>query len=151
MSSLTNLVLGKELGCGISRRTYVNKLNPDQVIKYEDDPIERHQNVIEWRVWDMAQELAPVRRWLAPCYHISEDGKYLVQARVKVLKMTDNLPEFMPAWLNDLKVQNFGRYKGRIVACDYGTSLAMWMTNCRDLKKMKRAEWWTDKGAAYET
>jgi hypothetical protein len=147
---LNEMVLGKELGCGVSRRVYVNNLNRDQVIKYEDDPTQRHQNVMEWRIWDIAKDFPALKRWLAPCFHISPDGKYLVQARVKILTLDDKLPETLPAWMTDLKVQNFGRYKGRIVACDYGTMLAMWISECRSLKRMRKVEWWSDKDAVYD-
>lgn len=142
MTSLGELVLGEELGKGFSRRVYVNNLNKDQVIKYEDEGKHLYQNVMEWVVWCEASDWhLDMKKWLAPCFHISPDGKYLVQARVTPVPK-EKLPRLMPAWLNDFKVENFGRYKGRIVACDYGILI---QTLIRQRKRgTKRAYWGTE-------
>lgn len=136
---LMELVLGKELGVGYTRRVYVNKLNPFQVIKYEDDPTKLGQNTMEYQIWNRAQNEPNVKKWLAPCFHISPGGKYLVQARVKPVRMQD-MPRKVPAWMGDLKISNFGRYKGRIVCCDYGILIGMLLAQATT--RMKVADWW---------
>lgn len=142
IDSLHRLMLGKELGKGFSRRVYVNNLDKTQVIKYEDKGGHLHQNVMEWVAWTRAIDWYPdMARWLAPCFHLSDDGKYLIQARVTPVPI-EKLPDRMPAWMNDFKIENFGRYKGRIVCCDYGIIISTLMD--RRPKGMQRAHWGTN-------
>lgn len=111
---LFHFVAGERIGQGIAREVYVYRLDPALVIKFE---LGTHdfQNVTEWLTWQEAPERA--QRWLAPCIDISPNGKILLQARVT--HWVGKKPKH-PKWMDDMHLDNWGLYKGRPVAVDYG-------------------------------
>lgn len=133
LEDLMNVVCGCALGAGITRTTFVLMPDPTKVIKIERDDGSYYQNIMEWKVWDYAQgtALAP---YLAPCRWISPRGHILIQDRVMPLPSAIEakvggsaiLKDVMlPAILTDLKPENYGLLHRKIVACDYGTCLAI--------------------------
>lgn len=127
-----NLFAGDLLGEGIHRKVFAHRLDPTLVIKAETGTFS-HANMSEWDAW-MAWGDAKEGRWLAPCVAISPQGRFLLQRRVQPVAVED-LPEKVPTFLTDLKRSNFGRYKGRIVCCDYGSLI----TNLNN--RLKEAHW----------
>jgi hypothetical protein len=57
---------------------------------------------------------------LAPCTLISDNGIILLQKRTKPVPDSFKLPRRIPSILDDLKRDNWGLYKGKIVCTDYG-------------------------------
>lgn len=132
------MLIGKQLGRGMSRTVYAFKLNPDLVIKVEEGR-ESFQNVREWEYWHEMKD-SPVARWLAPCLYISPCGTVLVQGRVHGLDHS-KYPKKIPHFFTDTKYNNFGLYKGRFVCMDYGNiPFAKGVTS-----KIVKADWWGDK------
>jgi hypothetical protein len=112
---LFHMVAGDRIGQGVAREVYVYRPLPEYVIKFELDRAGDFQNVSEWLVWENAPHAA--RRWLAPCIDISAFGKILIQARVT--PWLGKAPKH-PKWMDDMHLNNWGTYRGRPVAVDYG-------------------------------
>lgn len=128
------LVIGdKKIGEGAFREVYEHAYNPHWVVKIESKE-HNFANVIEWEVWNQFEH-SRWSGWLAPCLHISPCGGVLIQAKtVPVMDMAD-LPKKVPAFFSDLKRENWGKLKGRIVCHDYGNILMGTGT------KMTEASW----------
>jgi hypothetical protein len=115
-----NLLCGARLGGGIHREVYACRLRPDLVVKVETDTNWRYfANVHEMKFWDDNQFDKAVSRWLAPAEYLSPDGRILLQRRVEPLRQGDKLPDKLPAFLSDIKRENFGWLDGRLVSVDY--------------------------------
>jgi len=115
---LIDLLCGEELGSGISRTVFVCKLNPKWVVKIESDT-DRHQNLREWMIWEEIQYWKKMSDWFAPCIFISDSGKYLIQQRTDPIRQSD-VPDKIPVFFTDQKLDNFGFIKGQFVCHDYG-------------------------------
>lgn len=115
---VNQLFVGRLIAKGSYREVYESNLNRETVLKFELRDTGRFCNVHEWSIWKDASESFPeVARWLAPCHAISYGGTLLIQARTTPIEeLSPELPDF----LTDLKLKNFGRFEGRIVAHDYG-------------------------------
>lgn len=111
------LMCGKRLGFGVGREVYENRQDPTTVIKFELGS-QSFQNVIEWEVWFTVKD-SDYAHWFAPCVDISPCGVILIQKRTEPCRRED-LPKRMPAFLTDLKAENFGLIDGKLVAHDYG-------------------------------
>lgn len=135
---LRSAMLGDKLGYGVGRQVYLCKINSDYVVKIEDKA-RSFQNIAEWDAWDwVSQGGAPdMAKWLAPCLQISASGSILVQRRVEPLRTSD-LPAKVPAFLADLKLENFGMLNGKVVCCDYGT---IGVSLRRTDKRLVKAVW----------
>lgn len=134
-AEMRSLVCGEKLGEGVSRKVYSCKLNSALVVKIELRG-GSFQNVAEWETWEWLRG-RKMARWFAPCEFVSTCGSMLIQRRVEPIRLTER-PRTLPAFLCDLKRENFGMLEGKIVCCDYGTVLSA----IRDVpKNMKKAEW----------
>ena len=112
-----NLLCGELLGEGAFRKVFACTIDPALVVKVETRTGSFH-NVQEWRTWDECQFWKKGAAWLAPCVSISPYGTVLLQKRVEPLRKAE-LPEKMPAFMRDVKAENFGLYEGRVVCSDY--------------------------------
>jgi hypothetical protein len=117
---LFSLVRGELLGEGVARHVYGYDLDESLVMKFEIGG-QSFQNVAEWEVWRWARGTSKAR-WLAPCISISPSGSVLLQKRVEPLPRSQR-PKRLPAWLSDVKTENFGILDGKVVCCDYGTTI----------------------------
>lgn len=152
---LEKLLFGEKLGEGLDRKVYVyndpsswtyrHKMTGapesdpracNHVIKVQKSGSGNFQNVAEWLIWENVRG-TPMAKWFAPCQSISPCGLYLIQARVEPIRENEK-PVKLPAFLTDFRKENFGRYKGRIVACDYGTVVHSIRTAD---KRLKKADW----------
>lgn len=113
-----DLVVGEQLGVGVSRVVYVYRPDPSLVVKFETSADREFQNVAEWHAWGRVAD-GRESVWLAPCVSISDCGSVLIQRRTSPVALGD-LPARLPAWMTDRKRSNFGLYEGRVVAHDYG-------------------------------
>lgn len=119
-----NLLCGDKLGEGIHRTVFTCRLRPDLVVKVENDDEWRYfANVMEMKFWSDHQGYGKVARWLAPCEYMSPDGRVLLQKRVRPLLDESELPAKLPAFLTDVKPENFGLLDGRVVCLDYALNI----------------------------
>lgn len=147
LRDLAGLLLGEQLGSGVGRTVYVHALDETKVVKVEDNA-RSFQNIIEWQTWHDAKG-TPLEPYLAPCHAISPCGILLIMSRVQPLPSLeeekrgglDSLRGVkLPSVLTDLKRENYGYLKGRIVACDYGSNLAINHAACGS--KLRTPKWW---------
>lgn len=113
---------GEYLGGGVDRMVFESATDPTCVVKIAARP-HGFQNVHEWDLWKQhnAHGGTSVCNWLAPCVRISENGLILVQKRTKPVPWKWKLPRRVPNVLtSDLKRDNWGIYRGRLVCHDYG-------------------------------
>ena len=116
---LLGLLLDPENVQGVYRHVYFSQHMTNVVFKLEVHG-KMFCNVQEWKTWIEVQDT----KWsgyFAPCIDISGNGNVLIMARTEPLK---EFPKdlLLPDFFSDVKVENFGRLKGRIVCHDYGGS-----------------------------
>jgi len=111
-----SMLLGPCLAVGVGRAVFEVNGNPTMVVKVEDVS-QSFQNVIEWEFWNTFRK-EPIRKWLAPCLAISNQGRVLLQARTSPLRHGDRVR--VPEYFSDLKCGNFGYLGTRVVCHDYG-------------------------------
>ena len=128
-----DLFLGKNIGSGCARDVYLCRIDPSLVIKIEMG-FESFQNILEWNFWTDVEHNKEISKWLAPCEWISGAGTILIQKRVEPIRESE-LPKEIPAFLTDLKKDNFGILNKKFVSFDY----ALNVTSCS--VKMKKANW----------
>lgn len=117
-----DVMCGPLLGEGVYRRVFRCAIDPRYVVKFETRA-NSFANVIEWETWCIARH-QDAGLWLAPCLAISDKGQVLLQRYAEDVTEAD-IPDRVPAWLSDLKPENFGRVDGRIVCRDYGGTLIL--------------------------
>lgn len=122
------------LGRGMSRHVYKYAMMKNAVIKFEE--LGYYQNVMEYETWDRVRH-TDVAKWFAPCHYISPCGRILIQGYATDL-VWEKRPEKIPSFFTDLKIENWGKYKGRPVCRDYGTHL---MFEKGMSSRLKKAEW----------
>lgn len=115
------MMCGEYIGGGLYRNVFRSRLNPDEVIKVEMEG-GCFSNVHEWEVWQQVQFAPALAKWFAPCKFISPAGSVMIQARTTPCAKKD-LPEKVPGFLTDLKVENWGWLGDRVVCHDYGNIL----------------------------
>ena len=113
---MNDLFVGDEVGRGTFRIVYAHALDPTLVVKVEQRA-RSFSNVSEWDLWNEVADRPELARWFAPCVAISFSGSVLIQKRTEPIR---RMPAELPDFFADIKRPNFGRYKGRIVAHDYG-------------------------------
>lgn len=114
---LWRMIVGKKIGEGVGRAVYTHLLDPSLVIKIERSA-QSFDNVLEWKFWHTHEFNEKVSRWLAPCVAISANGAILMQRRMEPLQRAQ-LPDEMPMFIGDYKLQHMGMFEGRVVVCDY--------------------------------
>lgn len=119
-----NLLCHEKLGSGIHRDVFACRIDPKLVVKVETDlPWRYFANVHEMKFWTDHQHYEKVAKWLAPCDYLSPDGLILLQRRCEPLRDNDVLPDKLPAFLTDVKKDNYGWLDGRIVCFDYALNI----------------------------
>lgn len=131
MKEFADVLVGRMIARGTYRYVFFCLLSDDFVVKVEKGG--SHHNAMEWQMWDQFKNVDHVSKWLAPCVNISACGRVLIQRRTTPLI---ELPDKMPVWLSDFKVQNYGMFDGRVVCHDYG------LGPDHVSGSMKAAEWW---------
>ena len=137
------------IGEGAYRKVY--DLFDGYVLKVEEavDGTPNFNNAHEMSLWiDLRGNTTGGTWWagyLAPCHAISNGGRLLVQSRVKPVTLTEcRKNPLRPNFWSDLKVGNYGMYKGRLVCCDYGSDSMTRMIGQNNFKmiKNKANDWW---------
>lgn len=133
------LVCGEQIGAGLGREVFELVLNPDLVVKFETGG-GSFQNVHEWQVWQSVQ-FTDHAKWFAPCRKISSCGTVLIQSRTQPVRR-EELPERIPSFFSDTKIENWGLLDGQTVCHDYGTHMMLE----RGISKRKfKVDWWSEK------
>jgi len=135
-TELFQLIVGKPLGKGVSRKVFVSEMNRRQVVKFELTS-GRYCNVMEWDIWQNLGD-EKLGQWLAPCRAISPCGLILIQERTDPVKLSD-MPEKIPRLFADTKLANWGWYEGRVVCHDYGNNM---LYRGGNLSQLVKAGWW---------
>lgn len=130
-----NLLCGDKIGQGAHRTVYACKLCPDLVVKVEPDDYRYFANVLEMKFWNDHEHYPKVARWLAPCTHLSPEGRILLQKRADPLPKDFQPPDQMPSFLTDFKRENYGILGGQLVCIDYA------MTIPNPSIRLKRVNW----------
>lgn len=130
-----NLLCGKLLGEGIHRTVYECRIRPDLVVKVESAEQRHFANVVESKFYDDHEYVQQIVCWLAPVEYLSPDGRILLQRRCRPIADDDRLPDKLPAFLSDIKRNNFGWLDGRLVCVDYA------MTIPNPSVRMRKADW----------
>jgi hypothetical protein len=112
-----HMILPETIGDGISRQVYTLRTDETKVVKFEVGSY--FQNINEYELWNDIKEATVISKWFAPVHFISGFGSVLIMERTEVIPLK-YYPKELPAFLSDLKKENFGFYKGRIVCHDYG-------------------------------
>lgn len=136
LEQIKQTFVGNMIGEGCYRKVHECRLDPSLVIKLEKT-YDTFSNIMEWKVWQEV-EYSPFKKWFAPCVFMSDNGDVLIQKKVDPISKRDKLPDSIPAFLSDIKPENFGFFEGRLVCSDYGSLpiTAQWSE-----KKMKKANW----------
>lgn len=134
-NELMDTLCGDLLGKGAFRNAYWCRLALDSVVKIEEGSRD-FNNILEWEIWSKV-EGTPHEKWFAPCSFISACGTVLIQKKTEPCSK-DRLPKLLPAYFRDIKPDNFGIYKGRVVCHDYGISA---LIQHGLTKKMINAKW----------
>lgn len=115
-------MVGEKLGAGSAREVYRLAHDPTLVVKIENRA-GSFQNILEHEMW---QEVEHTKwaRWFAPCVTISPCGTILIQ-KATVPLPPGAFPKQLPNFFTDLRLNNFGRLDGRVVAHDYGLHSVM--------------------------
>ncbi len=130
------MIAGDILGAGAFRIVFQHEHRKDLVLKFEPRAHSFH-NIAEWDFWHDNKNRKSVARWLAPCAFISPCGAILAMKKTSKPQLKD-YPKKLPRFLTDLKRKNFGLYKGKLVAHDYGLYRVNVPTD------RARADWWGD-------
>ena len=114
--------LGSYIGGGIHRMVFEYNLDPTKVVKIEIDNTGSNNN--EFEVWNEVRwytgKLSYVPRWFAPCHWISPCGRIMLQSKTKPYVENEKYkPDKIPAFLTDLKPDNFGYIGKQLVCHDY--------------------------------
>lgn len=131
------LFCGEELNRGCTRVVYTFLPDSRYVVKIaKQSPF---TNVLEWEIYNEADwENKKIKEFLAPCLLISDNGKILIQRRVRHKKRITSYPEKVPHFFTDCKTTNYGWIGKRFVCCDYGN-----FSLIRGMRTIdKKADWW---------
>lgn len=129
------MVVGRYDGYGTYRAIFDHANDASLIVKVENQS-QCFSNVAEWQVWESVRD-TKLARWFAPCVEISPRGIVLIAKRCKPITR-EQLPDKVPAFFTDLKVENWGLYEGRPVCLDYGCHL---MLEHGMTSKLRTARW----------
>lgn len=132
-----DMFLGKELGSGSFRKVFVFKPDQSLVIKYQHQD-DDHSNILEFNFYHNCPY--QYKRFLAEPFLLSSSGRFLLQERTKP---AIKYPEYVPAFLADLKTSNFGITRGgRFVCHDYAITIPE--VGLTEKVKVKKAKFWCE-------
>lgn len=97
-------------------------------------------NVAEFEIYhNMLNKHPEAAKFLAPCVNISSCGRVMLQQRTKRITK-EQLPDKIPFFLEDYKIQNWGLIGKNPVCHDYANHKLFSSANV-DLVEV---EWWSD-------
>lgn len=123
-TDLITSLLGKKIDQGCYREVYQHNWDDDWVIKVEVGSTDC--NITEYMLWEeirgLKNKFVWVKDWFAPVLWISPNGKILCMQKTSQDPKNKKLerPKEVPAFLSDVKWDNFGWIGNRFVCHDYG-------------------------------
>lgn len=142
--TLLPFLIGERIGSGAHRDVYEFLADPTKVLKVarkEAGIAGIQANINEFEITELSNFggcYEYLKAWIAPATYISGDGVYMLQERTEPITH-DQLPEKVPAWATDLKLDNCGMLGKLVVLHDYGLHLAV--ANAVASKRTKKANW----------
>lgn len=141
---IMDMVIGEYIGSGSFRDVYGHATNPNWVVKIQRNPGE-FSNVIEYEIWSTVAYSEEHKKWFAPIHWMSDNGKVIIQERVRPITDINEVPDKIPHYFTDIKKENFGFIGNQLVAVDYDYSLirfanAALTTKMRSAKDLKVKE-----------
>lgn len=139
-SDFITSLCGNHIGTGCFRSVFDYNLDNKYVIKIE--PQNTSCNLVEYMIWDEVKGLCGnldwVKNWFAPVKWISPNGRILIMKKTKDYS-TKKIPDKVPAFLWDVKPDNFGWIGNKFVCHDYGQFYNMihYPTKMQKWKKWK--------------
>lgn len=133
---LMGMVLGDSICHGTHRHVFNHATNKDWIVKVENGA-QSFMNIAEYQVWQSVKE-TKLAKWFAPVLEISPSGLLLIMPRCQVATINDDLPKSVPAFMTDLKPENWGWLDGRWVCLDYGLHL---LHEHGMTSRMRKANW----------
>lgn len=112
---------GRNLGEGQSRIVY--DYNPDKKYVIKIDKSKWFNNIEEYELYTLLKKEHPKSaEFLAPVYQISQGGKIMLQRKTTPIKDFKHFPKKIPAFLSDVKIQNWGILNNKLVCHDYANN-----------------------------
>lgn len=134
LADMSDMFIGEFIANGQSRDVYAFAMDPKYVVKI--DRSGHFNNVSEWDVWINSPE--EHKRFLAPCLKISQCGRLLIQERTSPVTL-EEMPEVIPGFFTDTKLQNWGKIGDNIVCHDYANHRFY-----QNPYGKIRPKWWSD-------
>lgn len=123
LTTIPNLPsVGDLVGEGRDRCVYQHGLVSSYVVKVPRNERAKKQNENEIKVWEHFKNDPEAVLWLAPIIEYCPNANWIVMEKVETIprKLNPTVGSY-PAWLLDMQsANNWGKYEGRMVACDYG-------------------------------
>lgn len=116
LSDFADFFVGDLISRGHARSVYQYAHSPGYVIKI--DMSGQFNNVSEWDIWHNTKENKDISKFLAPCIRLSSCGRVMLQKKTIPVKL-EELPTEVPAFLSDLKLENWGKIGKNVVCHDY--------------------------------
>lgn len=142
VTDIITSLCGKHISEGSFRSVYEYSLDNNYVVKLENN--NSNCNTVEYMIWQEVQclcnELEWVKNWFAPVKWISPNGRVLLMKKTKDAEKPPKglkIPEKIPSFLWDIKLENFGWIGKNFVCHDYGQFYNM----IHYPKKMKKINW----------
>ena len=135
---LFNFLCGDMIGYGISRIVFEYAPDPKNFV-VKIDLSKLNANVREFHVWESVEHFKEVAKWFAPITSMSKCGRIMVQRRVNKPESTKLYPTSIPAFLTDIKPDNFGFIGKQFVCFDYALNLLI--EEGMNTKKMRKVIW----------
>ncbi len=138
ITDIITSLCGHHIGSGSFRDVYNYNLDDKYIVKIEAE--NSGCNMVEYMIWDEVRGLINnsewVKKWFAPVKWISPNGRILVMQKTKERPKKEK-PKKIPAFLWDIKEDNFGWIGNNFVCHDYGQFYNM----IHYPKKMVKAKW----------
>ena len=134
------------LGRGQNRIVYRSILNPNKVIKIQEQNANRYwfQNAVEWELYESVKETVWAH-WFAKCYSITQSSFVLVQEYVRDLNDSDDIDQLkLPDFFGDFQPRNFGvrgSGKKKQLVCRDAGSISPFMKHSFENHKMIKPQW----------
>lgn len=116
-----DILCGKYIGSGSNRDVFECNLNKNLVVKIEKPDSDSHENIIEWKIWNLVA-YTDYDKWFARCAWLSRNGKILLMEKTRP-KPNKERPEMIPDFFSDIKDSNWGWIGNQFTCHDYATTL----------------------------
>lgn len=122
---VAGMALGEHIGDGETRNVFEWLPRRGTVAKLENGAQSFH-NITEHALWNEVKD-THLAKWFAPVVSISASGIVLLQERTRPIKAEEShlLPKRVPSFMQDLKPENWGWWRGRIVCHDYANNAVL--------------------------